>query len=201
MLKFEEETYYDSVIALERPASDRVSQWDWLGNLVHARDWKGKGDSINWWELISTSTSLVDCTHRRIIFAISWQEGMGYCLHKWVRCALSLLPPSQNHVFEHGSSCCEWIRDNLFTKRLKVRSRSNMLILTYEGPTPKYLPLLVQILCPLKKVSQSSIPSSHFSHAKAAQRVRYKEASTKNGMKLDCKNSNLPGRGSKTRLQ
>ena len=60
--------------------------------------------------------------------------------------------------------------DTLLRNKLKVASLSTMLIRTYLGLTPNLLPPRVDMLCPLKKLSQSSTESSsHFSHAKAAK--------------------------------
>jgi hypothetical protein len=61
---------------------------------------------------------------------------------------------------------------NLSINCIKCSSVSNMLILTYFGLAPNCLPLLVKILCPRRKLSQSSISPSHFNQAKAARNYK-----------------------------
>ena len=74
----------------------------------------------------------------------------------------------------HSSSC---MADSLSMNCIKVSSVSNMLILTYFGLAPNCLPLRVIILCPLRKVSQSSTSPSHFNHTKAASRYNITKGS------------------------
>lgn len=50
-----------------------------------------------------------------------------------------------------------------------------MLILTYSELTPKCFPPLVKILCSRRKLSQSSIPASHFNHANAIREIEREE--------------------------
>jgi len=61
--------------------------------------------------------------------------------------------------------------ESLSRNWLKFSSVSNMLILTYFGLTPKCIPLLVKMLYPRRKLSQSSTFPSHFNHTKAVKYV------------------------------
>ena len=101
-------------------------------------------------------------------------------------CLLSTVdhPPSSNYrAFSFarplaprggkGSVCFRWwaqrIDDNRFRNNQKVSSRSSILARTYLELAPKCFPPLVRILKPRRKLSQSSTPFRHPSHAKAAR--------------------------------
>lgn len=100
------------------------------------------------------------------------------------------------------SQCHDWIVDSRFRNKLKLMSLSSMLMRTYFGLTPKCLPPLVKILCPFRKLSQSSTASSsHLSHAKAADKVNEQLIMSFFFVSLKCHiimfvvNFYLPGRG------